>query len=312
MNIDASVNVVVFEVEIAGQLEKRLGKGPTQAEDCVRQVWAGLCAKEPLKAENVRRIYTEWEPSAGDLAFLEATFPEKCQVNFSFNRPASPDGWAEALKQVEAKLRETAAKRIAEEALSRSTNQLDDLLPVLRTAQPGDGFSEMIVNRTVGPGLGFFLAHVNRTPRQTIGTRYVMNNDVQALGKSADELLAIANRNLAVGLQIQAVEVEGERAFMVKHKLDMGASAIGLPDFHANASKWAQASEVFVGFPNPGVLFVTAMSNAKAIDRLRQAILTSDYWGSVALTPACFRLTGAGLELIAIRPDRAEGEQRPG
>jgi hypothetical protein len=312
VNIDASLNVVVFEVEIDGKPEKRVGQGPTRADDCVRQIWADLCAKEPLKAEKVSRIYSEWEPSAEDLAYLEANFPEKCQVTFSFERPASPDGWDQALKKVEEQLRQAAMKRAAEEALSTTNNQLDDLLPVLRTAESGDPFSAMIVSRPVGPGLAFFLAHVNWTPRKTIGTRYVMNNDVQALGKTADQLWSIASRNLAVGLQIEAVEVEGERAFLVKHKQDMGASAIGLPDFHANASKWTQAEEVFVGFPNPGVLFVTAMQSAKAVARLRQAVLTSDYWGAVALTPACFRLTSAGLELIAARPAPAEGEGQPG
>jgi hypothetical protein len=73
---DAAANVVVFEVEVEGRLETRTGQGPTRAGACIRQVWTDLSAKEPLRRERVRRIYSEWEPSAEDRAFLEATFPK--------------------------------------------------------------------------------------------------------------------------------------------------------------------------------------------------------------------------------------------
>jgi hypothetical protein len=308
MNADTSVNVVVFEVELEGRLEQRVGQGRTRADDCIRQVWADLNAKEPLRPEGVQRIYSEWEPSAEDKAFLDATFSEQCQVTFSFKRPATTAGWDEATRQVEEQIRQATARRIAEEEFARPNHALDDLLPVLRTAEPDDDISQMIVNRPVGPGLSFFLAHVNWTPRRTIGTRYVMNHDVESLGGSAEELMAIACRNLASGLQVESVEVEGERAFLVKHPMDMGASAIGLPDLHGNASRWADADGLFVGFPDPSVLFVIGRSNTMAIARVRQAILTSDYWGAVALTPACYRLNATGLELIAARPAQEKSE----
>jgi hypothetical protein len=57
MNTDAAVNVVVFEVDMGGRLESRLGQGPTRAGDCVRQIWADLCAKEALRPQSVHRIY---------------------------------------------------------------------------------------------------------------------------------------------------------------------------------------------------------------------------------------------------------------
>jgi hypothetical protein len=310
MSADASANVVVFEIEVGGRLEKRIGQGPTRSGDCIRRVWTDLSANEPLRPEGVRRIYSEWEPSAGDKAFLDATFPEQCQVTFSFARPATAAGWDEAMRQVEEQIRRATAGRVGEEELSEPNDQLDDLLPVLRTIEQGDGFAAMTVNRAVGPGLGFFLAHVNWTPRRTIGTRYVMKHDVESLGKSADELMALACRNFASGLQVEAAEVEGERVFVVKHPLDMGASAVGLPDFHANASRWVGADELFIGFPDPSALFVTGMSNTKAIARTRQAVLTSDYWGAVALTPACYRLDAAGLNLIAARPNPEKASSR--
>ena len=65
--------------------------------------------------------------------------------------------------------------------------------------------------------------------------------------------------------------------------------------------------DLFVGVPDPSVLFVVGSSNTKAIARLRQAILTSDCLGSVGMTPAYYRLTAARLELIAARPDTARG-----
>jgi hypothetical protein len=311
MNADAAVNVVVFEVEIAGRLEQRLGQGPTRAEDCIRQAWADLRAREPLPPQGVRRIYSEWEPSAEDRAFLDATFPAECQVTYSFRRPATAAGWDEALRQVEEQIRQAATEQLVKEELAKPADRLDDLLPVLRTAEPGDIFSEAAVHRPVGPGLGLFLAHVNWTPRQTIGTRYVMNHDVESLGKSAEELMALALGNLASGLQVETAVAGGERVFLVKHPLDMGASAIGLPDIHAKASEWAGADELFVGFPDPSVLFVTRWSHTKAIARMRQTILTSDYWDAVALTPACYRLDASGLQLLAARPnpDKAARQQ---
>jgi hypothetical protein len=302
MDTDAAVNVVVFHIEVEGRLETRLGKAPTRDDDCIRQVWTDLRAKESLRPEGVRGIFSEWEPSAQDKAFLDATFPEQCKVHFSFRRPTTAAGWDEAMGQAAAEIRQGAAKQVAQEELSKGNNQLIDLLPVLRSTGQDDGFSAVIINRPIGPELGFFLAHVNWTPHKTIGTRYVVKRDLESLGHSAEELMALACRNLAKGLQIKTAAVEGERVFVVKHPLDMGASAICLPDFLANASKWVEADEVFVGFPNPGVLFVTGLGNTSAIARLRQAIVASDYWGAVALTPACYRLTAAGLELLAVRP----------
>jgi hypothetical protein len=148
MNVNPSVNVVVFEVQVEGHVERFTGQASTRAADCIRQVWAALNAKRPLSPSGVGRIYSEWEPSPEDKAFLDATFPDQCQVTFSFPRPASDAGWDEAMRQVEDQIRQTMAKRIATEEFSKPNNQLDDLLPVLRDI---DGFSEMVVNRSVGP-----------------------------------------------------------------------------------------------------------------------------------------------------------------
>lgn len=308
MGFDVSASVVVFRFEVEGRPEERMGHASARADDFVRQVWAALCAKEPLDSMAVRHIYSEWEMSAEDKAFLDANFPTDCKVNWSFRRPTSEEGWAEAVKQAEEQMQQAMAKRLMEEASEKSKGRLDDLMPVLRDA---DGFSELVVNLPVGPGIAVYLAHVNWTERKTLGTLYVMKRDVEGLGKTADELLETACHNFASALQVQGATAEGEQVFLVKHPLDMGASAIGLPGFFANASRWAGAEELFVGYPDPSVLFVTAMTNTKAIARIREAIVTSDYWGGVALTPACFRLTRDGLELIATRKTEGGAQEEP-
>src|SRR5207247_2461483 len=112
-----SVSVVLFEAEHEGKLDRFTGHAPARADDLVRQVWAEVSARNGLRAETVKRIYSEWEMSAEDKAFLEATFPEQTEVSWSFPRPAA-DGWDEAMRQVEKQIRDAMAKRVAEEELS--------------------------------------------------------------------------------------------------------------------------------------------------------------------------------------------------
>jgi hypothetical protein len=51
----------------------------------------------------VKRIYSEWEPSSEDQAFINTTFPG-VQVTYSFSRPPS-DGWEKALRDAEQVIR---------------------------------------------------------------------------------------------------------------------------------------------------------------------------------------------------------------
>ena len=44
---------MVFAVEVGGKLENRLGRGPTRADDCVRQVWAQLSEAGALRPGDV-------------------------------------------------------------------------------------------------------------------------------------------------------------------------------------------------------------------------------------------------------------------
>lgn len=317
LDTDMSQNVVIFIIKKGGKLEERLARGPTRSSSCIRQVWDALCVMESLRARSVYQIYSEWEPSAKDKAFIEATFPGNCVVEFTFKRPTSSAGWDKALLRARKKMIRKHFEKTGEvvddsppiEAVALHDN-VDDLFPVLRTYYSGtDVFAESVVNRAVGPGLGFFLGHVNWTPHKTLGTAYVMKAEVEAFGKTAEELMEIACQNLAKELRIIPYEVDGERAFMLKHPMDMGASAICLPDFYQNASKWAEAEKLFVGFADPGMLFVVPSKNKLAVSRLGKTILKSNYWGSVYLTPACYLLTAKGLKLIAARPAAKESKE---
>jgi hypothetical protein len=99
MNADPEINVVVFEVQLGGQLQQLVGDGPTRATDCVKTAWLAVSAQCRASAANVCRVYSEWEPSPHDKAFIEATFPSEVQFTYSFARP-TPDGWDRAMQEV--------------------------------------------------------------------------------------------------------------------------------------------------------------------------------------------------------------------
>jgi hypothetical protein len=97
MNANPSVNVVVFEVQLGDRLEKLVAEGPTRSADCVKRAWSIVGEMNGVLAKDVRRVYSEWQPSAEDLAFLEANFPQAA-VTYSFKRPRA-DQWDQAMAQ---------------------------------------------------------------------------------------------------------------------------------------------------------------------------------------------------------------------
>jgi hypothetical protein len=110
MNVDPSTNVVVIEVAINGRLEKLVGSGPTRAENCVQSVWHALAAEHGAAPNAVRRVYSEWDPSADDKAFIDATFPDNVEVTYSFPRPTASD-WDQAMRAAEATIAKAGQKR---------------------------------------------------------------------------------------------------------------------------------------------------------------------------------------------------------
>ena len=100
MDANPQVNVVVFEVQIDGERKEMVSSAPTQQTDCVRVAWEAIRKEHDVKEEDVRQIYSEWQPSAEDCEFMDTTFPPLTEVTYSFERPATPDGWAEAFEKV--------------------------------------------------------------------------------------------------------------------------------------------------------------------------------------------------------------------
>jgi hypothetical protein len=84
---------------VAGGKKKALsGVGPTRAVDCLSAIWQVVSRNEKVNPADVREIYSEWEPAAEDLAFLDATFPEDAELGYTFKRPAE-DGWEAAFEE---------------------------------------------------------------------------------------------------------------------------------------------------------------------------------------------------------------------
>ena len=97
MNSDATMNLMVIEVMVDGELKKLMARGPTRDAKCSQQVWQGFASIHQVSAANVRQVYSEWEFSIEDKEFIEATFGSRLPLSYSFDRPASEDDWDQAL-----------------------------------------------------------------------------------------------------------------------------------------------------------------------------------------------------------------------
>jgi hypothetical protein len=93
MNTDSGVNVVVFEVLIGRRLQRPFGECSTRAVDGLRKVWGELAAGFNLRPAGVRRVYSQWEPTPDDRAFLATEFPTKVKGSYSFRRPPARRDW---------------------------------------------------------------------------------------------------------------------------------------------------------------------------------------------------------------------------
>src|SRR5262249_19444076 len=158
-----------------------------------------------------------------------------------------------------------------------------------RTYEPGDVFAEAIVHRAVGADLAVFLAYAGTTPRGTIGIDYVMRSSVDTSEAAVTQMFETAWQNVRSGLQVDAHEAEGVKIFAFSHPSDMATSALGLPEFYEQARGWLGQDDLFVAFTDPAHLFVT-VPESQVVGKLCRAVEQSDYWGSVALTPACYHL----------------------
>jgi hypothetical protein len=288
MQADPAMSVVVFQLASPEGPVERASNGAAQHDDFVRRAWQAVAEEHGAKAEDVRQVYSEWEPSEADKAFLDTTFPSGVGLSFSFRRPATTEEWPAALAEAEATIREALAAAPAP----------GELLPVVRDR---DMLTEVVVHRPLSAELAVFLAHVTWTPQQTIGIHYLSQAQLEGSPLSLEETFQTALENLIQGLKIEAASAGEEKVFTVRHSHDLAVSALALPDFLDNAREWTGAERVFIAFVEAGTLYITADADGPFAARMRRAVQTSDYYDSVSLTPSCYWLGPEGLTLLSRR-----------
>jgi len=126
MNVDPSTNLVVFEIK--GHGEPHVMSGRTRDEDCIRSAWLATPVTHCTAARKVSRIYSEWQPSVADAAFIQRTFPNAA-VTYSFERPG-PDGWDAAF----AAAARTMAQADSEQEAERAAQNIQHVADLTGTA----------------------------------------------------------------------------------------------------------------------------------------------------------------------------------
>jgi hypothetical protein len=115
MNTDSSINVVIFEVLMGGRREQLLGEAPTRAKDGIRRVWNKLAADFDVQPTAVRRVYSQWEPTPEDRAFIAAEFSFAGKVSSSFRRPPGCREWGQPTPEFAQEVEEFEKWRFAGE-----------------------------------------------------------------------------------------------------------------------------------------------------------------------------------------------------
>ena len=112
IDTDVSVNLVVFEVRVGRGLETVVGQAPTRSAHAIELAWAACSARSNIQPSDVRQVYSEWQPSLEDTAFLEATL-SGAAVTYSFARPAEDDneGWDLALREAALAVERSVARK---------------------------------------------------------------------------------------------------------------------------------------------------------------------------------------------------------
>ena len=94
---------MAFEPAVDGRLETFIGEGPTRSAHSIELAGEAVASEGHLPPASVRQVYSEWEPSDEDQAFVEREFPQAV-TSYTFARPAADDeaGWERALQQAAA------------------------------------------------------------------------------------------------------------------------------------------------------------------------------------------------------------------
>ncbi|QYN23591.1 hypothetical protein [Amycolatopsis sp. DSM 110486] len=290
MNDDVSRNLVVFRIK--GFAEPVLADAPTKADDAVEQAWASVRQQHKVRASAVSAVYSEWQPSAADQKFMAKQF-RKAECTYSFARPA-PDDWERAFAEARSVMAETHEARQQENA--------EELLPVLWSASsPRAGLLDTLPHQPLVPGrLSVALAVVARTPQGKIGMRHVTRHQHEEMGAPPlEKLFDVGYGALARGLKFEVRRSGKEVLVSVARDNLMAASALALPDLHAQLSRHLGAGDLLVGLTCPDEMFVAREGSGLA-DTIREQVLGSPY-ETTELVPSVLRLGPGGLELLAER-----------
>ena len=302
MNTDPSENVVVFDL---GGPQPYMSTVPTRAENGIEQAWFALPIDHQADAGRVRRIYSEWQPSATDEQFILRTFP-RIEVAYTFTRP-DPDGWDAAFAEARRVMAQAIADREAEEARERmaQVSSTGEILPVLWSqSSPRVGMLEVLPHRTVVPGrLYVTVARVAPTPHGTIGMVHLGPGELG--DRPFEEVLAEGGDNLTRGLRVEGrVQPGGDPSrpdmLVVQREGTHASSVVTLPDVLQQLSTFLGDPRMFVAVPDPDIVLVTRQDSVFAED-LRQAVLTSDC-PSGELVPLLLAVGPTGIHVVAERP----------
>ncbi|WP_326566771.1 hypothetical protein VSH64_33625 [Amycolatopsis rhabdoformis] len=290
MNDDVSQNLVIFRVE--GLAEPVLARAPTKADDAVEQAWASVREQHKVRASKVSAVYSEWEPSAGDLKFMAKNF-KKADCKYSFARPG-PDGWERAFAEARAVMAEAHAARQQQE-------QEEELLPVLWSASsPSAGLLDALPHRPLVPGrLSVAVAAVGRTPEGKVGMHHVTRHQQEQLGTPVEKLFDVAYGALTRGLKLGVRSSGDDVLVSVTRETLLAASAIALPDLYSQLSPHFGGGDLLVGLPCADQMVVVREDSSLAAD-VRQQVLNSPH-DTTELVPSVLRLGPGGLALLAER-----------
>jgi hypothetical protein len=290
MSSDPTMNVIVFAIKRQGKEDTIANQVRTQAPDGVKTAWAKARQSHGVEARDVHEIYSEWEPSQEDEAFIDQHFPN-VKVSYSFKRPADGN-WAKAFAEVrgiiEASLQKDAQKKTGASAL----------LPILRNA---DQLTQVMVHQPLGSTLALCLARVKTTPEGRIGIDYVMTASVKETPDAVQTLWKEGLAALTQGLQVSVGEHQGDQFFMVNRREGFAASALGLPDFFANAASWIKSPRIAAAILDPNTICLCAADRA-IVRHLEEMVINSPYQGSINLTPCLLILDKSALTMQMQRP----------
>lgn len=301
MSTDPSTNMIAIEVR--GHSEPFVVSGPTRDEDCVQRAWYAVPVDHRSEGRNVTRIYSEWQPSAADAAFIERAFPEAA-VTYSFERPG-PDGWEAAFAEVRAVIEQAGRDREAQRVVGNMehVSEHGELLPVLwsRTS-PKFEMLEFLPHREVVPGhLLVALATVAMTPDGRIGMQHVAHAAMGSL--SFEDAWAEAAETLVKGLRVDVHSDPGRpgkgQLLVLRREGSFASSAVALPDFQRQMAAALGDDRLIVGMPDPDTVLVTRTDSGWFED-LRHAVLGSPCPSS-EMVPSLLAFEPAGLRMLAER-----------